>query len=828
LSKFLLYISFAFAYLLLGNGELLAQKTKVSGKVTDKTTGEPLPFVNISFKGTKTGTTTDLDGNYKLESYYASDTLVASFVGYMRKEAKVLKDKEQKIDFQLESTSKELPDLVIKATNENPAHIIFKRVVANKPINNREKLDSYQYEVYNKIEFDINNMSDEFMNSKVFQKFNFIFDNIDSTADEKPFLPVFITESVSDFYYVKKPKNSKEFIKGTRVSGINNESIAQFTGDMYQQINIYENHVSVFGKNFVSPISDNGIAFYKYYLVDSMFVEDYWCYQIDFIPKRKGDLCFDGTMWVNDTTYALKRIEGNISGDANINWVKDMFFKQEFAQVVNEVWMPVKDHLVIDFNIADKKMGFYGRKTTSFRNFVINEPKDESFFAGVKTIVVNEGATEHDDSFWEQNRHEELTHAQQGIYDMIDTLGNLPIVKTYIDVIQTIVTGYKVLGKVELGPYFSVYSFNVVEGHRFQFGGRTSNDFSKKIELSGYGAYGLWDKQFKYGLGTRFFITKQPRRLVQIYYKNDVEQIGISQNAFRSENILGSYVRRNPNNKLSFTEEIRASYFREWFQGLSSQILFRNISYTPLGIIPFAKTFENQGYIFNFPHVVSSEVSLHVRYAAKEEFLSGEFNRISLGTKKPVLEAQYTYGLKGVFGAQYEFSKLVLGLKHKLPLGYLGTTWYSVEAGKIWGTLPFPLLEIHPGNETYGYNISAFNMMNILEFVSDEYVSFNVRHHFMGLFFNRVPLLQKLKWREVFSIKGIYGRLDEKHLSVMDLPGFTSTLAAKPYFEMAAGIENIFKVFRVDVLWRMSYLDNKYDGINVSPIGIRGRLQIDF
>lgn len=804
------------------------QKTKVYGQVTDKVTGEALPFVNITFKETKSGTTTDAEGNYRLETYYASDTLMASFVGYKRVEVKIQRDKEQKIDFQLESTTRDLPDVVILATDENPAHTIFKKVIKNKPANNREKLDAYQYEVYNKIEFDVNNMSEEFMDRKLFQKFDFIFDNIDSASEEKPFLPVFITESVSDFYYRQKPKNSKEFIKGTRVSGINNESIAQFTGDMYQQINIYDNHVSVFGKNFISPVSDNGITFYKYYLVDSMFVDDYWCYQIDFIPKRKGDLCFDGTMWINDTTYALKRIEGNISGDANINFVKDLFFRQEFRQVVNEVWMPVKDELVIDFNLAEKKMGFYGRKTTSFKKFVINEPKDDVFFGGMKTIVVNDGASERSDDFWEQNRHEDLSRAQQGIYDMIDTLGDLPIIRTYIDVIQTLVTGYKIIGKVELGPYFSTYSFNPIEGNRFQFGLRTSNDFSKKIELSGYGAYGLLDKQFKYGLGTRFFITKQPRRLVQVYYKNDVEQIGISQNAFRSENVLSSFFRRNPNNKLTFTEEIRASYFREWFQGLSTQVLFRNISYAPLGVIPFVKTFPDNGYLFNYKQVVSSEISFHIRYAAKEEFLSGEFERISLGTKKPVLEAQLTYGLKGLFGAQYEFTKLVLSLKHKVPLGYLGTTWYSLEAGKIWGTLPFPLLEIHAGNETYGYNINAFNMMNIVEFVSDEYVSFNIRHHFMGLFFNRVPLLRKLKWREVFSVKGVYGRLDEKHLSVMDLPSFTSTLAAKPYFEMAAGIENIFKIFRVDVLWRMSYLSNEYQGINVSPIGVRGRLQIDF
>jgi hypothetical protein len=805
---------------------MYAQKTKVYGYVTDALKGDTLPFVNVSFKDSKIGTISDLNGKYVLESYYATDSIVVSFVGYRKLTLKVVKDKEQRLDIKLYPSTTDLPEIIIKPSDENPAHPIIRKVLVNKDINNREKLDHFQYEVYNKIELDINNITEEFTESKAFRKFDFIFDNIDSTSADKKFLPVFISESLSDFYYRKKPKTEKEYIKATKVSGIENESVAQFTGDMYQKVNIYENFLPVFGKNFVSPISDRGFNYYRYYLIDSMFVDKYWCYQIEFTPKRKGELTVEGTMWVNDTTYAIKVVEGKIAKDANINFVNELTVKQTFEQVENEVWMLVLDELLVDFQIGEKQMGFYGRKVTSYRNFAINQPKEDSFYSGVENIFVVDGAADKSDSFWQENRHVELTRSQQGIYHMIDTLGSLPIVKTYIDIIQTISTGYYVWNKVELGPYSSLWSYNVVEGHRFRMGLRTSNDFSKKIELSGYLAYGIEDQLIKYGAATRFFITKKPRRMVHLVYKYDVEQVGISSNSFNTTGAV-TFFRRNPLNKLVFNEEFRASYTREWFQGLSSTLLMRNANFMPIGVTTFNRINADNS-ISPLQTLTATEVGFYTRFAYNEEFLSGEFDRISLGTKYPILSVNYTYGMPNVLGSEYNYHKVVFNYQHKIPMGILGTMRYQFEVGKIFGNAPYPLLEVHNGNETWGYSESAFNMMNILEFVSDEYISFKVRQHFDGLFLNKFPLIRKLKWREVATLTGVWGRLSDANRDLMLLPTFTSTLQDKPYLELAAGIENVFKFLRFDVLWRMTYLDNEYDGIRVSPIGFRMKFQFNF
>lgn len=807
-----------------------SQKTKVYGTVIDSTFQQGLPGVVVKFKGTKIGTTADMEGNYVIETYYASDTLEFFYPTFETQYFVIEKDKSQEINVVMKEATEDLPTVVVTPTErENPAHPILRAVIRNKKINNREKLDAYEYEVYNKLEFDINNITEEFTKRRAFRKFDFIFDNIDTT-DAKPYLPVFMTESLSDYYYRKTPKKTKEIIKATRVSGVNNESVSQFTGDMYQQVNIYENHVPVFGKNFISPIANNGLAHYKYYLMDSMVIDGRFCYQLRFMPKRKQELTFYGDMWVNDTTYAIKKIEGTIASDANINFVKDLKVTQEFDQVEDEVWMLTRDELWVDFALRDKDMGFYGRKSTSYNQFVINQPRTNEFFIGVDNIVVLDGANEKGNEFWEQSRHDTLTANQKGVFQMMDTLGKMPIIKSYIDLVYLLVGGYKKLGPVEIGPYASIYSYNPVEGSRLQLGIRTSNDFSKLVEFSGYGAYGLADEKWKYGIGTRFFITKKPRRMVRMVYKNDIEQLGLSQNAFRSDNVLSSFLLRKGNrlDRLSKIEEYRVSYEREWFQGLSSVLLFRRSSIGPLGSIPNFLISNGLSGPENVKQINLSEITLRTRWAHKEQYLSGEFNRMSLGTKKPVFTAQYTLGLKGVLNSDFEYHKLVLGLQHKIPMGILGNTRYGFEVGKIWGALPYPLLEIHAGNITWVYNDYAYNMMNLIEFVSDEYAALNFEHHFNGLFLNKIPLMRKLKWREVATVKAVYGRLDQRHRDLMELPTFTRSLQDKPYVEAAAGVENIFKIFRIDFLWRLSYLDNSLPGANVSKFGIRGKLQVDF
>ena len=809
-----------------------AQSTRISGTVTDAVTGETLPAVNIVFRDSRVGTTTGIDGRYAIDTYYATDSLVFSFIGYVPRKVAVRRDRTQVIDVRLEPSATALAEVEVRPTGENPALEILRRVVRHKPANNREKLSAYQYEAYNKVEFDLNNITEEFTQKKLFRPFAFIFDNIDST-DAKPYLPIFMTESLSEVYYRQKPKARKEFIRGTKVSGVENESISQFMGDMYQNVNIYENFLVIFGRNFISPIADGGKGYYDYYLTDSAYVGRHWCYRLDFKPKRPQELAFQGTMWVNDTTYAVRRIEAGIPDKANLNFVQGFLVRQEYDQVAREVWMLVRDELVVDLNVIkdtgrpnkNHVQGLYGRRTATYRDFAINQERDEAFYAGSEEVVVAIDPLSLGSDYWDTHRHVPLTKKEHAIYHMVDTMKTIPRFRTYIDIVNTVVTGYYPLGDVELGPYFTTYSFNPVEGNRFRAGLRTSSQWSRRFEMEGYLAYGTLDQEFKYGVGGRGFITKEPRLIAGLYYKQDLEQLGQSTDAFRQDNILSSAFRRTPNNKLTLVEEYKAYLDREWFMGFSSMVMLRHRRLAPRGTLEYIVPTDAEEKTARISQLITTEAVLYTRFAYKEKYVAGDFTRVSLGTRYPALELSVAKGLQGVIDGQFDYTKVTARLYHRQPLGTFGFLRYWVTAGQLYSEpLPYPLLILHAGNETFYFDELAFNTMNFFEFVSDRYASLYLDHHFDGLFLNRIPLFRRLKWREVVGAKAVVGALDRKHEQEMVLLPFTYDLSGGPFAEVSLGVENILKMLRVDMVRRLTYLDHP----NTKPWAFRVRMNVTF
>lgn len=807
-----------------------SQVTKIMGTVTDQTNGEPLPFVNIVFKGTNIGVTTGFDGTYSIETSTPGDSLIASFVGFKRQTKPVAKGRFQYINFAMLQENFELETVVIKA-GENPAEIILRKIIQNKKHNDPDQYEAYQYEAYNKIQIDANNITDKFKKRRIFRDFDFIFDNVDtSTVNGKTYLPIFLSESLSEVYSKKNPKASIEIVKANKISGIENESVMQFLGDKFQHINIYDNYIGLFQKNFISPIANFGLNAYKYYLIDSTFFGNKWCYKIMFKPRQKQTLTFTGHFWVNDTSFAIKEVDMKIMDDANINFINDLVIHKEFDLIDGKYWLLTKDYIIGDLNIVDDEksdlVGFFGSKTTTYRNFVINQPKDDDFYKAPVSVVVDETANEKPEEYWQEHRHEELTRDEKTIYYMVDTLKQIPRFNTYIDIIEMVTTGYYETGNFELGPYGSVLSFNAVEGARIRLGGRTSNKFSTKLMLYGHVAYGTLDKQWKYGGGFMYMLNKNPRRSFGGEFQYDLEQLGASQNAFREDFFLAFLFRRNPADKLSVVEGYKFYYEHEWFNGFTNtlNVIQRNLYPVGNNVFQFnGKDANGNPEILTENAITSSEIRLDTRLAYKERFLMGEFERVSLGAKYPILEIRYGYGVPKLAGGDNEYHRLQLNVSHWFNTFNLGWSKWIVEAGRIWGVVPYPLLKLHEGNETYFFDEYSFNMMNYFEFVSDKYLSVYYTHHFDGYFFNRIPLFRKLKWREVAFAKGLVGGLDQANRDFSVFPQGMYVLD-KPYFEAGAGVENIFKILRVDAIWRLSYLDHP----NISKFGIRFSLQFLF
>ena len=799
-----------------------AQITRVSGKVYNSIENEVMPFVTVVGVGTNEGCVSDIDGKFSFQITGPVDSIRSIYVGYKAKTIKVKSGITQIINIPMEPRSIDFAVVDI-LPGENPAVIILKKVYKNKINNDKEKLDAYQYEAYNKLEFDLNNIDDKFQSRKVLKPVKFIFDGIDSTnPSEKPHLPLFFSETVSDYFYLKNPKFKREIIKGSKVSGLEDASVAQFTGDMYQNVNIYDNNILVFGKTFVSPISTNGVSFYKFYLVDSTTINGHWCYQIQFKPRRKQELLFYGNVWIADTAWAVARLEMNIVDDANINYVNAFYVVQEYDNNVG-AWLMIRERIIADFNIAKKTVGFYGRKSTSYKNIVINKPQDLDFYKKSEAIFVEEGAESRNDTFWVNNRHDSLNKTEKGIYQMVDSVQSLKIYKSWETILIALTTGYRVVGLFEFGPMFKVISGNPIEGTRLRLGGRTSDKLSTWFEASGYIAYGLRDEMFKYNIAYKTFITKSPRRLTGINYKNDNEILGLSNNAFTSDNVLATIFRRSPFNNFTKVEQYDYYYEREWVKGFDTKLTF-----TTRNIYPIAPSI----YIQNLAdgtqqkmfRITTSEVKLGVRFAYHDNYIDGSFTRVSVGTKAPVIQFLYVEGLKGVFGSQYQYRKFSLNIDDRVRFGAFGYTNYICEVGKTWGKVPYTLMTIHAGNETYVYDWSAFNMMNYFEFVSDQYATATLIHHFEGFFLNHIPLMRKLKWREVGTFKFLVGNVRDENRNELVFPSDLYTLNRGPYMEAGAGIENIFKFFRVDCFWRLNYLDHP----DVSPVGLRISLQVLF
>lgn len=785
--------------------------------MVDADTKELLSFVALAFKGTSIGTITDTKGEFFIETRGAKDSLTVSYVGYDSKSVAIRKGQYQEINIELKATSFAIEGVTI-IPGENPAHPILRKIIKNKKRNDPERLSSYSYESYNKIEIDLNNVDDEMKKKKIFNQFQFIFDYVDTNAiTGKTFLPVFISEAISDYHYQRSPKVEREVIKATKISGVKNESVAQFTGKVYQKINIYDNYINVFDQGLISPIADGGLLYYKYYLIDSAYVDNKWCYQISFKPKRKMEPTFTGDFWVNDTTWAITKMQVRLSEKVNLNFVNDLVASAEYQQLNDTTWFPKQLSLFVDFNLTDKTTGFFGRKTTSFSNVKLNVPIQDSIQSLQNNVTVKEGAMDQNEKYWNKSRPFELTKKEAGIYHMVDSVKQVPMFKTFFDIVNMFVNYYYVTGYFEIGPYYKTYSFNEIEGNRFRVSGRTSNKFSKKIMFNGFTAYGDKDNRIKYGLGALYILNKTPREVLNVDYKSDVEQLGQSPNAMTEDNILTSVLRRNPNYKLTLVNEFSGYYQKEWSAGFSNTLSFSYKKIYPSDSIRFTST------VASIPKITNASLNLRTRWLKDEKYVTGEFDRVSMGSKYPEINFDVTGAVKGIFESDYSYFKVHLSYTQKLTINPFGYTRIIADAGKIFGEVAYPLLQLHEGNETYAFDRFAFNMMNYYEFASDQYASLILEHHFQGFFLNHIPLMRRLKWREVATGKFLVGSISDRNKNVLKFPWGMGEVS-KPYSEVGLGVENIFKLIRIDAMWRLTHLDHP----NIEKFGIRAGLQIIF
>ena len=790
-------------------------QTKVGGKVLDEF-GDPIAFANVVFKNSKEGVITNENGIFYFESDQDYSTLVISFVGFETQEIPLKKGLNSNLKIVLiqGTTLKEVVVYTGKTSKKNnPALDILRKIWERKRKNGLYMFDQYKYDKYEKVEFDMNTIDSAFMSSKVFKGMEFIFDNIDtSRITGKTFLPIFINESVSEVYGDNVKKKHKEILKANKNSGFGNgDGVNTFIKDLYADYNIYDNYLKFFDKDFVSPLSRTGIHVYNYVLNDSMFIDNKWCYNIVYYPRRKNELTFKGDFWVNDTTFAIKKINLEASKSANINWVKEIYIEQEFEVLNDSVFLLKRDYMMSDFSFSKKEesKGVYGKRTTVVKNHVFNEPKEDKFYRQEVNFYDN-SVFNKPEEFWQENRFEKLNENEAGIYKMLDTLQTVPKFKRIYDLATILGSGYIQVGNFDFGPIFSTFGYNDVEGQRIRIGGRTYFGPHDKWRIQGYTAYGFRDQQFKYGISGRWMVNPNNRLILSAGNRRDVEQMGVSLTT--SNDVLGrsfassALFASGVNNQLTSVNLTTLGFEIEPLKNFTFQT---NFTYRTLKSASSEFSLDYYTDITQSEiksEVKQSEINLVAEYTPKRKTLGYGVDRMDVDFNYARVFLSYSNGFKGVLDSDFNYQKLQFYYRQPALVGGFGRLFTTFETGKIFGEVPLGLMGVIPGNQSWFVIENTYNLLNYYDFVADEYASLHFEHHFNGRLFSRVPYLRKLNLREIVGIKGVYGRVSDRN-KLLNASGLNYIAPEDVYWEYHAGIGNIFKVLRIDCAWRGSYLD---------------------
>ena len=805
------------------------QSLSISGTVIDGHTKEPVSYASVYFSRSGVGKSTDSAGQFSFVlNNFKDDTLNVSFIGFEIYKLPMTNLQNNKtITIQLERGGAK-GEVIVRA-KWNRGLYLWRKIMSKKKQYNRYDLDNFSYEAYNKLEIDIKNFNaGKARKNFLLKNFSFVFDNMDSTSEAVPFLPAYLIESLSDYAYQSDPKKFNEHIKASKTVGFNNESFSKLLGVMNQNVSIYSNYVNVMDKDFISPFNDNADAYYIFTVPDTQIVNGNKLYHFVFNPKRPGQNTFKGDAWVKEKTYQITKVNLYLGKDANINFIDRISVFQEYIPVNDSVIFLNRDKFFADFRVLGKNsLTLIGRKTTSYQDIVINSDSLTAAFKDQRIeelVTTGDSVIQNSDSAWNVLRHDTLSKNEKAIYETIDKLMAMPKFQKFQRNLKFLASGYKEFGKIEIGPWFNWVSGNQWEGTRFRFDLGTTKKLMKDVYLHGYLAYGTRDKKFKGQAEAFWLLQRQPKRIrLHLSYQNDVDN-GISQVGEVSQDNIFSLAIRKPNVTRKFinVKDLRVEFFNDLGKGFSTEWFVSHRQYTPLLNLPSLSNFTvNSGTaLTNF------ELAVKLRFAYLERFIETDYNRYTLGSKYPVVEVMLAKGIAGVFNSSYNYTKYSLTIKDFMKISPYGTLSYKVYGGKITGSMPFTNLENHPGNDIFYYNRNSYNLMTRFEYLSDQYAGANLEHNIGSGLFRFIPITRKLKWRQFWNVKALWGSLNNDNAAINNKTNTFKTLNGKSYIELGTGIDNILKVLRLDFVWRLSPAPS-FAGTR-SKFGVFGSFQLQF
>ncbi len=814
-----------------------------SGRVVDAKTNKDVTGVDIFINESDRPALTTTSGNFLVQS----DTIIYK-LKFLRKNYAL-----QSIEISPQNASNifvklaqekvsSIEEVVIhnekpkyKNKKENPAYAIMQKVWERKRNNGLDKFDTYTFKEYEKIQFDANNLDSAFMKRKIFNKLDFIFDYADSTASGKIGLPLFLNEAVYENYGENRPsKRNKRLLVAQKTSGFQDNQIITLTAkNLYRDINIYDNTLNYFDIGFPSPVGETGFSTYDYNLIDTISIRGENAFKIRYLPKRTEVLAFQGYLYIDTDSYAVLGATLKSTQKINVNFINGISTELEYDNPDENTFLPRKVITEIEMTPFSKKKSaksIVAKRSVDYSDYGFNKPLEDKLFKRTEEEYSDQ-FVEKDDAYWVQARPDSLSKSEQGVYDMLDKLQQTPKFNRLVKLYETLGSGYYNVAKsIDLGSIFSVYGKNEVEGDRIRIGARTYFTRNDPWRLQFYTAYGFKDHQVKYGAEGRFMFNRVNRFTVGAGTRRDILQLGVQltnddgimARTFASSTLFA----RGENASLSSVNQTNVFTSIEPWKNIQLRLDGTMQSIKSANPDGFNLMYYKDGNLRKTTNDSHLALSLIARPGAK--FSQTGLDRTEHGTLAPTIILKYTRGIEGLFGSDFTYNKLQFMFYKPILIGSWGKLMMNFEAGKNFDTVPLALQNVIPGNQSYSLAANTFAQLNYYEFVADTYTTLHLEHHFNGKILSFIPLIKKLKLREVAFIRSAYGTLSDESKAI-NVAGFRYSAPSEHiYYEYGVGLENIgfgnLRIFRVDFNWRGNYLDRP----DISKFGIKAGFQVNF
>jgi hypothetical protein len=832
---------------------------QIRGVITDSLTNEPLMYISVFYRGKGVGAISDTKGEYTIGMHRDWNELTFSAIGYHTKVVRI-DPGVNVLNVRMSPADILLSEVVVKPRRErysrknNPAVDFMRKVIEHKSRHTLERNDYYRYDKYQKMKTSLNDVTPEALEKGIFKRMPFLKDQIElSPESRKMILPLSIQETASEVIYRKSPESRKTIVKGRRSHGIDElfstgGMMGAVLDDVFADVNIYDDDIRLLQERFVSPVSGaSAISFYKYYLVDTVRIDAYECVHLMFVPRNAQEWGFAGHLYVvNDSTYAVKRCRMNLPRNTGVNFVERLDIIQEFEQLPGGSWVLTGDDMVVDLSLMDIAQGAQVRRTTGYGNYSF-EPLGAERFREKGDVINDVRASAGTDRFWTEARRTPLTGSEERMDGLADKFYGISGFSYVMIVLKALTEDYvetgsrKTPGKFDIGPVNTFVSGNYIDGVRLRVGGQTTAQFSPNWFMKGYAAYGFRDRKWKYeGTVTyafdkrEFFLHEFPRHNLSVRYRFDVMSPMDKFLTTDKDNVFVAW-KVTTVDQMSYIRDVELKYERETMDGLSVEMILRRRNDEPAGKLQYLR---NDAGATPVHDITTAEWGVTLSYSPGRTYINTKQRRRPVTLDAPVYTLSHTAGVRGVMGGDYTFNLTEAGVWKRIWLSSWGKADVTLKAGVQWNKAPFPLLILPAANLSYMARQETFSLINNMEFMNDRYASFSLTYDVNGKLFNHIPLLKKLKWREVFRFRTLWGDLSDRNdphknpgngdLFLFPMrDGETTAFVMdpkRPYMEVSAGVYNIFKLLHVEYVRRLNYLENP----NARKHGVRFMIIMTF